>query len=46
MELANHYLNEVVPCMEELREYVDAMEMMTDAKDWPMPTYGDLMFRV
>ncbi len=44
--LANHYMNEVVPCMEELREYVDAMELMTGAGDWPMPTYGDLMFRV
>lgn len=44
--LAKHYLHEVVPCMEELREYVDAMEQMTDSADWPMPTYGDLMFRI
>ncbi|MBQ7320508.1 MAG: glutamine synthetase III [Clostridia bacterium] len=44
--LAKHYLEEVVPCMEELREYVDAMEQMTDSADWPMPTYGDLMFRI
>ena len=44
--LANHYLHQVVPCMEELREYVDAMESMTDSRDWPMPTYGELMFRV
>ena len=44
--LANHYLHHVVPCMEELREYVDAMEAMTAAEDWPMPTYGELMFRV
>jgi glutamine synthetase len=44
--LARHYLQRVVPCMEELREYVDAMEQMTDSRDWPMPTYGDLMFRV
>ena len=44
--LARHYLQRVVPCMEELREYVDAMEQMTDSRDWPMPTYGDLMFRI
>ena len=44
--LAKHYLHEVVPCMKELREYVDAMEQMTDSADWPMPTYGDLMFRI
>ena len=44
--LANHYLHEVVPSMDELREYVDAMEQLTDARDWPMPTYGDLMFRI
>jgi len=44
--LARHYLHEVVPCMEELREYVDAMEQLTDSADWPMPTYGDLMFRI
>ena len=44
--LANHYLNAVVPCMEELREYVDAMETLTASEDWPMPTYGELMFRV
>ena len=44
--LARHYLQEVVPCMKELREYVDAMEQLTDSADWPMPTYGDLMFRI
>ena len=44
--LANHYLRQVVPCMEELREYVDAMETITDSDEWPMPTYGELMFRV
>ena len=44
--LAKHYLDNVVPCMDELREYVDAMEQLTAAEDWPMPTYGDLMFRI
>jgi len=44
--LAKHYLDKVVPCMDELREYVDAMEQLTAAEDWPMPTYGDLMFRI
>lgn len=44
--LARHYLHEVVPAMDDLREYVDAMEMMTSSEDWPMPTYGELMFKV
>jgi glutamine synthetase type III len=32
--------------MEELREAVDAMELLTASKHWPVPTYGDMMFRV
>ncbi len=46
LELAEHYRDEVLPAMEELREYVDAMETLTDAAEWPYPTYGDLMLRV
>jgi glutamine synthetase type III len=32
--------------MSELREAVDAMEQLTASKAWPVPTYGDMMFRV
>ncbi len=44
--LAEHYRDEVIPAMEDLREYVDAMETLTDAEDWPYPSYGDVMLRV
>ena len=32
--------------MEELRRYVDEMETMTASDFWPLPSYGDMMFRV
>ncbi len=36
----------LLPAMEGLRGMVDQMETLTDAKVWPYPSYGDLMFRV
>ena len=36
----------VVPAMKALREVVDAMEEMTSSEYWPIPTYGDLMFKI
>ena len=44
--MAEHYRDEVIPAMKDLREYVDAMETMTEAADWPYPSYGDVMLRV
>ena len=32
--------------MNELRVVVDEMETQTDAKHWPYPTYGDILFSV
>ena len=32
--------------MEELRTYVDAMEVNTAKKYWPYPSYGDMLFSV
>jgi glutamine synthetase type III len=32
--------------MDALREVVDAMEVLTAREYWPMPTYGDLTFRI
>ena len=43
--LAQAYCNEVVPAMATLRKEVDALETMTSAEYWPVPTYADLMFR-
>ncbi len=36
----------LIPAMEALRTTVDAMELDVDARVWPYPSYGDLMFRV
>ena len=43
---AECYCNRVLPLMGELRAAVDAMETMTASNLWPVPTYGDMMFRV
>ena len=43
---AECYCMRVLPLMSELREAVDAMEQITASKAWPVPTYGDMMFRV
>ncbi len=43
---AEYYCYRVLPLMQELREAVDGMEVLTASDLWPVPTYGDLMFRV
>ena len=45
-ESAAAFRDTVLPAMKHLREQADAMETLTAAEYWPMPTYGDLMFRV
>lgn len=41
------YLKDVAAkAMEELREPIDALELMIDKSVWPVPTYGDLLFEV
>jgi glutamine synthetase len=45
-EMANAFHDEVCVAMAELRAPVDELELMVDKKDWPVPTYGDLMFEV
>ena len=44
--LAKAYEMQVIPKMAALREYVDLAETMTAYKDWPYPTYGDLLFGI
>jgi len=36
----------VLEQMSELRASVDAIEILTATKDWPYPTYGDMLFNV
>ncbi len=43
---ATCYATRVLPIMDELRQAVDAMEQLTASSLWPVPTYGDMMFRV
>lgn len=45
-ERAGYYCSRVLPLMRELRAAVDGMEVLTSSELWPVPTYGDLMFRV
>ena len=36
----------VFPAMSTLREPADKLEMLVDEKDWPFPTYGELLFNI
>ena len=36
----------VLPAMKALRRTVDEMETLTSSEYWPLPTYGDMMFKV
>ena len=38
--------DDLLPAMDELRKYVDEAEMLTSQKDWPFPSYGQLLFSV
>lgn len=43
---ARLYHDEVFATMNQLRDYVDAAEAITAEDYWPVPSYGDLIFRV
>ena len=43
---AEAYRDTVIPAMTRLREFVDEMEQLTSSEYWPLPSYGDLMFKV
>ncbi len=45
-EQAEYYHEVVFKDMEELRIPVDKLEMIVDKEEWPMPSYGDLLFEV
>ena len=45
-ERAIFYRDEVFTAMNGLRTPADKLEMIMDEKEWPFPTYGDLMFNV
>lgn len=43
-EKAIAYHDTVVPCMENIREYLDDLELMVDNEVWPLPKYRELLF--
>ena len=38
--------DDMLPAMDTLRKYVDEAEMLTSQRDWPFPSYGQLLFSV
>lgn len=36
----------ILPIMNDLRKAADHLESITDSSYWPMPTYGDLLFKI
>jgi glutamine synthetase len=45
-EAAFYYKDSVIPKMNALRKLVDSMETLCSREYWPMPTYGDILFRI
>ena len=45
-DAAFYYKTHVIPKMDALRRAVDEMEVLTAREFWPVPTYGDITFRV
>ena len=39
------YRNEIFPIMEALRRPIDELELLVDSNLWPVPTYGELMYK-
>lgn len=45
-EMANAYRDTVLPVMEELRNTVDALEVLLPSAIWPVPAYSEMIFNV
>jgi len=45
-DAAFYYKNSVIPKMDALRRVVDSMEVLCARDAWPMPTYGDIIFKI
>jgi len=43
---AAFYKDKVIPAMNELRANVDEMEGLIPSSEWPVPSYGDLLYSV
>ena len=45
-EKAELYRDEVIPQMARVRETADCLELITSKKYWPLPTYGDMLYKL
>ena len=45
-DAAFYYKTSVIPKMDALRRVVDEMETITARECWPIPTYGDITFKI
>mgnify|MGYP003565091341 CR=1 FL=1 len=43
---ALHYKNRIIPLMEKVREYGDALENLISKEYWPIPTYEEMLFKM
>ncbi len=43
---ALYYKDNILAVMNELRDSIDKLESMVDAKFWPYPSYGELLFSI
>lgn len=41
-----YYKTDILPLMEDARSIIDEIEINVDSKAWPVPTYGDLLYKV
>ncbi len=44
--LAHYYRNTIIPCMDTARDFCDKLELIVGQKNWPYPTYGEMLFYV
>jgi glutamine synthetase len=44
-EKALYYRKEIFPLMAELRKPIDELELLVDSNLWPVPSYGELLFK-
>ena len=42
---AMFYRKEIFPIMESLRRPIDELELLVDSNLWPVPSYGEMMFK-
>ncbi|MCR5647672.1 MAG: hypothetical protein K6F81_05255, partial [Acholeplasmatales bacterium] len=45
-KLSMYYRETILPIMEKARDIIDGIELDVDSKDWPVPSYGDLLYSV